>query len=165
MASDIEKRTTIRLSGISRSASPVVAHPTNRTQLGSGVTCTPLTNKSGTITGSERGGSALEAVSSFAIQRTLMAAMSAGSFYPWGCEAFGSGLSLSLHASPAGADQPERIVSGGALHEGRDRRGEGAGSRGFASTRRSKSRDPLTFYGESARGNIDYPMLADVERA
>jgi len=43
--------------------------------------------------------------------------------------------------------------------------GEGAGSRGFASTRRSKSRDPLTFYGESARGDIDYPMLADVERA
>ena len=96
---------------------------------------------------------------------TLMAAMSAGSFYRWGCEAFGSGLLLSLHASSAGPNQPERIASGGALHEGRDRRGEGAGSRGFASTRRSKSRDPLTFYGESARGDIDYPMLADVERA
>jgi hypothetical protein len=25
--------------------------------------------------------------------------------------------------------------------------------------------DPLTFYGEGARGSTDYPMLADVERA
>jgi hypothetical protein len=49
-----------------------------------------------------------------------------------------------------------------------------SGQADLSSTRRRVERfrfdaplkpDPLTFYGEGARGSTDYPMLADVERA